>query len=64
VCNLDVIDSLHDDQKVEVPLSICYLNDQLLRNRLWLIMANYVVSQGMDVLTFVETALTFHYKWL
>ena len=64
MCNLDVIDSLHDDQKVEVPLSICYLNDQLLRNRLWLIMANYVVSQGMDVLTFVETALTFHYKWL
>jgi len=38
------IDSLQDDQKVVVPLTVCCLNVQSLRNKA-IPMADYVVSQ-------------------
>ena len=51
--NLHVIDSLHDDQKVEVPLSVCCPNVKSLRNKA-IPVADYVVSQGFDVLAITE----------
>ena len=54
--NLHVIDSLHDDQKVEVPLTVCCLNFRSLRNKA-IYVADYVVSEGIDVLALTETWL-------
>ena len=44
--NLHVIDSLHDDQKVEVPLSVCCPNVKSLRNKA-IPVADYVASQAL-----------------
>ena len=38
-----VIDSIHDDQKVEVPLSVCCLNVQFFRDKA-IPVADYFVS--------------------
>ena len=54
--NLHVIDSLHDDQKVAVQLTACCLNVQSSRNNTMPV-ADYVVSQGIDVLALTETWL-------
>ena len=54
--NLYVIDSLHDHQKVEVPLTVCCLNVQSLRNKA-ISVTDYVISQGIDVLAITETWL-------
>jgi len=54
--NLHVIDSLHDDQKVEVPLTVWCLNAQSLRNKA-ISVADYVVLQGIDLLALTETWL-------
>ena len=47
--NVHVIDSLHDDQEIDVPLTVCCLNVQSLRNKA-ISVTDYVVSQGIDVL--------------
>ena len=39
---------LHDDQKVEVPLSVCYLNVQSSRNKA-ILEADYVVAHCMYI---------------
>ena len=44
-----VIDCLNDDQKVELPLTVCRLNVQSLGNTA-IPVADYVISQGIDVL--------------
>ena len=49
-----MIDSLHDDQKVEVPLTVCCLNVQSLRNKATPV-ADFVVSHSIDVLALTET---------
>ena len=52
--NLFVIDFLHNHHKDEVPLLICCLNVQSLRNKV-IPVADYVISQGIDVLALTET---------
>jgi len=54
--NLHVIDSLDDDQKADVPLTVCCLNVQLSKNKATSV-PDYVVSQGIDVLSLTETWL-------
>ena len=56
IYNLRVIDSLHDDQQVEVQLTVCCLNAQSLRNKA-ISVADYVVSKGIGVLALTETWL-------
>jgi len=51
-----VMDSLYGDQKVEVPLKVCCLNVQPLKTKATPV-ADYVVSQGIDVLVLTETWL-------
>ena len=51
-----VIDSLHDDRKVEVPLSVCFwiINPWGIK---WMHVADYVVSRGIDVLLLTQKRL-------
>ena len=51
--NLQMIDSLHDVQKLEFPLTVYCQNVQALRNKA-LSEVSYVVSQGIDVLALTE----------
>ena len=51
-----MIESLHDDHKDEVPLTVCCLNVQSLENKA-IPGVNYIISQGIDVLTLTETLL-------
>ena len=52
--NLLVMDSLHDDQKVEVPLTVCFVNVKSFRNKA-IYVAVYVVSQDIDAYALTET---------
>jgi len=47
--NLYVIESLHDDQKGDVPLPICCLNVQSLGNKA-IPVSDYMLLQDIDVL--------------
>jgi len=51
-----IIYSLHDDQKIEVKLSVCYLNVQSLGIKA-IPVADYVVSEGIDVLRLSKRGL-------
>ena len=51
-----ITDSLLDDQKVEIPISVYCLNDQSLRSKV-IPVIDYIVLEGANELALIETSI-------